>query len=56
MASQNLAKPVCCENGSYRPIQCRGGVCFCVNSNGDQEGIEVALTETSKLNCSFKSC
>ena len=51
MATQNLAKPVCCKNGNYRPMQCKGSVCFCVNEDGDKMGIEVASAEVSKLDC-----
>ncbi|XP_059062539.1 uncharacterized protein LOC131855302 isoform X2 [Achroia grisella] len=31
-------KPVCCKNGNFRRIQCRRGLCRCVDSDGRQEG------------------
>lgn len=33
-------KPVCCSNGNYRPVQCRRGICRCVDSDGRQVGLE----------------
>lgn len=51
LASQNVAKPSCCKNGSYRPVQCRGGVCFCVDSDGNQTGIETPENRVSELPC-----
>nr|ACP18834.1 unknown [Chrysomela tremula] len=29
-------KPTCSENGNYTPMQCRRGVCRCVDSDGNQ--------------------
>ncbi|CAL8143252.1 unnamed protein product [Orchesella dallaii] len=30
-------KPKCCSNGNYKPWQCIGETCFCVNSLGQQD-------------------
>lgn len=58
--SSKVSKPTCCKNGNFRPIQCRGGVCFCVNSNGDQVGLEVPSANYASLNChdpaTFPTC
>ncbi|KOB77335.1 Uncharacterized protein OBRU01_04378 [Operophtera brumata] len=41
MAS-STEKPVCCRNGNYRMIQCRRGMCRCVDSDGRQTAREAA--------------
>ncbi|KZS21200.1 uncharacterized protein LOC116920893 [Daphnia magna] len=51
LTDQNVAKPFCCTNGNYRPIQCRGGVCFCVDPDGNQIGIEVQTDKLTELKC-----
>uniref|UniRef100_A0A1E1WTB8 Thyroglobulin type-1 domain-containing protein n=1 Tax=Pectinophora gossypiella TaxID=13191 RepID=A0A1E1WTB8_PECGO len=33
-------RPVCCNNGNFRTIQCRRGLCRCVDSDGKQYGRE----------------
>jgi nidogen (entactin) len=33
---ENNLVPRCEENGDYSPIQCDDGVCFCVNSDGEE--------------------
>ncbi|XP_053621167.1 uncharacterized protein LOC128681368 [Plodia interpunctella] len=38
MTSNEL--PVCCKNGNFRSVQCRRGVCWCVDSDGRQVGSE----------------
>ncbi|CAG9573646.1 unnamed protein product [Danaus chrysippus] len=35
-------RPHCCSNGNFRPIQCRRGSCYCVDSDGRQEGMQTA--------------
>jgi hypothetical protein len=32
--------PTCCANGNFRKKQCRRGLCYCVDCNGNQEGKE----------------
>jgi hypothetical protein len=51
LTNQKLAKPICCSNGNYRPIQCRGGVCFCVDDDGNQTGLEVQENNLTELQC-----
>ncbi|KAL0809680.1 hypothetical protein ABMA28_011199 [Loxostege sticticalis] len=41
--------PVCCANGNFRRIQCRRGMCRCVDSDGRQEGLERA--DVTRLSC-----
>ncbi|CAD0206626.1 unnamed protein product [Chrysodeixis includens] len=38
----SLEKPVCCKNGNFRKIQCRRGMCRCVDEDGRQVGTESA--------------
>ncbi|XP_075988204.1 thyroglobulin-like [Anticarsia gemmatalis] len=50
-------KPVCCKNGNFRPIQCRRGMCRCVDSDGRQTVQESASVNT--LSCftfDWKTC
>jgi len=48
--------PQCCSDGSYQKYQCRGGVCFCVDSNtGDQIDLEVQSSDVKSLKC-YKRC
>ncbi|XP_068893390.1 thyroglobulin-like [Tenebrio molitor] len=48
---------VCCPNGNYRKYQCRRGVCYCVDTDGYQNGNEeVAMYELDKLSCYQNSC
>ncbi|CAH0698011.1 unnamed protein product [Spodoptera exigua] len=42
-------KPICCKNGNFRRIQCRRGMCRCVDSNGKQ--IEKEQADVTKLSC-----
>jgi hypothetical protein len=28
--------PTCCDNGNFREKQCRRGLCYCVDCNGNQ--------------------
>ncbi|KAJ8704513.1 hypothetical protein PYW07_011701 [Mythimna separata] len=42
-------KPICCKNGSFRPIQCRRGMCRCVDPDGKQYGLESA--DVTLLGC-----
>ncbi|KAF7270579.1 hypothetical protein GWI33_016470 [Rhynchophorus ferrugineus] len=37
LISASIEKAQCLENGNYRTVQCRRGVCRCVDSNGNQE-------------------
>ena len=29
-------RPICTEDGQYRPIQCQGSECWCVDVNGNE--------------------
>jgi hypothetical protein len=33
--------PTCCANGNFRRKQCRRGLCYCVDCNGNQEEKEM---------------
>lgn len=44
-----LERPVCCKNGNFREIQCRRGMCRCVDSDGRQVGQENA--DVAELSC-----
>ena len=35
-AGQRTDLPQCCENGAFRPYQCRGLYCYCVDEHGQQ--------------------
>ncbi|KAJ0170222.1 hypothetical protein K1T71_014150 [Dendrolimus kikuchii] len=48
MAS-STEQPVCCSNGNFRSVQCRRGVCRCVDSDGRQIGTENA--DVTRLPC-----
>lgn len=52
----NIEKPDCCSNGNYRAVQCRRGLCRCVDNNGNQIGLERDITEIDKLPCINKEC
>ncbi|KAK0090343.1 hypothetical protein PV325_001117 [Microctonus aethiopoides] len=43
--------PKCCSNGNFQLWQCRRNVCFCVDNNGDQIGLEVNNKDILKLSC-----
>ncbi|XP_069686026.1 uncharacterized protein [Periplaneta americana] len=43
--------PNCCSNGNFNRIQCRRGYCFCVDYNGNQEGLEVPEEDRDKVEC-----
>lgn len=45
----------CDAIGSYKPIQCRGSQCFCVDKNGKQTSETVHVTEQDTLNCENRS-
>lgn len=47
-------KPSCCSNGNYECIQCRKGLCRCVDTNGLQTVKEVDISEKNTLKC--KNC
>ncbi|KAF9803995.1 hypothetical protein SFRURICE_019191 [Spodoptera frugiperda] len=42
-------KPVCCRNGNFRRIQCRRGMCRCVDSDGRQTDKETS--DVTELSC-----
>jgi len=44
-------KPECCENGNYKKVQCRRGLCYCVDENGMQTGKAVEYEEKENLKC-----
>ncbi|XP_052754244.1 uncharacterized protein LOC113510491 [Galleria mellonella] len=46
--SKSTEKPVCCKNGNFRRIQCRRGLCRCVDSDGRQDGPDAADVTTLK--------
>ncbi|XP_066249035.1 thyroglobulin-like [Euwallacea similis] len=37
MLMTSMEKPSCLKNGNYDPVQCRRGVCRCVDPNGNQQ-------------------
>jgi len=50
---QNSAtgKPRCCSNGNYRPWQCVGTKCFCVDKMGRQDMRYNEAEDPSELDC-----
>jgi hypothetical protein len=48
--------PVCCANGNFRRMQCRRGLCYCVDCDGNQLGIEWDEAMKDKLECDEVSC
>ncbi|KAK4884673.1 hypothetical protein RN001_000944 [Aquatica leii] len=49
-------KPECCENGNYKQIQRRRGLCRCVDKNGNQIGKEVNCQQIGQLKCLTNAC
>ncbi|CAH0404298.1 unnamed protein product [Chilo suppressalis] len=49
LMTSSTERPVCCKNGNFRRIQCRRGVCRCVDSDGRQMGREAA--DVTRLPC-----
>ncbi|CAG9794312.1 unnamed protein product [Diatraea saccharalis] len=49
LMSSSTERPVCCKNGNFRRIQCRRGLCRCVDSDGRQIGKENA--DVTRLSC-----
>ena len=51
--------PDCLENGNYNPVQCRRGICRCVDENGnqvvDEEVTEVFLADIDELPCALNN-
>ncbi|XP_021934661.1 thyroglobulin-like isoform X2 [Zootermopsis nevadensis] len=43
--------PICCDNGNFRRMQCRRGLCYCVDCNGNQLGIELDEAIKDELKC-----
>lgn len=43
--------PTCCENGNFRGLQCHREVCYCVDCNGNQQGMEVVEEMKGELKC-----
>lgn len=41
--------PRCCRNGNFRPMQCRRGLCRCVDADGRQVGTEAS--DVRRLSC-----
>lgn len=54
MERQGLTElPTCCANGNFRRKQCRRGLCYCVDCNGNQEGKE---TDSAQCDDSCTIC
>ncbi|KAI5643687.1 thyroglobulin type-1 repeat domain-containing protein [Phthorimaea operculella] len=49
LMESSIERPICCKNGNFRTIQCRRGLCRCVDSDGRQHGQE--SEDVSKLPC-----
>lgn len=43
--------PTCCINGNFEGMQCRRGSCYCVDRNGNQQGMEKEEAKKNELNC-----
>ena len=43
--------PTCCSNGNFSRMQCRRGLCYCVDCNGNQKGMELDEARKDELNC-----
>jgi len=43
--------PTCCDNGNFRRMQCQRGYCYCVDNNGNQQGVEKEEALKNELNC-----
>jgi hypothetical protein len=43
--------PTCCENGNFRGMQCRRGLCYCVDCNGNQQEMEKNEAVKDELDC-----
>ncbi|XP_060808625.1 uncharacterized protein LOC106129495 [Amyelois transitella] len=55
MTSNEL--PVCCRNGNFRRIQCRRGVCWCVDAEGRQQGGESeSIMTLACFNVAWRDC
>ncbi|GJQ76419.1 hypothetical protein Trydic_g2134 [Trypoxylus dichotomus] len=44
-------KPECLQNGNYKELQCRRGLCRCVDNNGIQLVPEVSFLKRTELPC-----
>lgn len=44
-------KPTCCKNGNYAGMQCRRGMCRCVDTDGNQIVQEVHYSQQTNLPC-----
>lgn len=51
MEKTTLEVPECCPNGSYKPLVCRRGQCYCVDEDGRQVGIELPAKNKQELEC-----
>ncbi|XP_045782497.1 uncharacterized protein LOC123879038 isoform X1 [Maniola jurtina] len=49
LMSASTERPRCCSNGNFRPVQCRRGLCRCVDSDGRQVGAEAR--DVTALHC-----
>lgn len=49
-------KPDCCANGNYNPMQCRRGLCRCVDINGNQISKEVSFLDRALLESCSQGC
>jgi len=45
--------PTCCKNGNFEGMQCRRGSCYCVDRNGNQQGVEKEEAKKNELNCVY---
>lgn len=49
--NKRIEFPQCCPNGNYKRINCRRGMCYCVDSNGHQISLEVPRQKRANLSC-----
>ncbi|XP_068622030.1 uncharacterized protein [Battus philenor] len=57
LMEQSNEKPICCNNGNFRKIQCRRGQCRCVDSDGRQIGKESnTVTALPCYTADWKQC
>ncbi|XP_037088896.1 thyroglobulin-like [Pollicipes pollicipes] len=55
-AGQMTDLPQCCDNGDFRPYQCRGLFCYCVDADGQQYGGAEPQSSLQLLKCSQQLC
>ena len=47
-----VRRPICLGSGEFAPVQCKGSVCYCADSNGTSIGYEKPINLSDKMNCS----